>query len=356
MLGNKILEILGVVHSGSAGGWLSCSCLFASHRHSGGVDSKPSATFNPTGNGYKCYACGTSATSAQFLLRELRNLNEEKGISNDRVRAALAYALGNSTVHGNGLCDSDLPVAPHCHSDRPFKPFPKEVIAKMYPVLSKRSSGAYVFPEAIQYLISRKVPEQVIADFDMRWDHDRHRIVVPSFLKGKTLANLHGRLVNLNPEIVGLGTPPRYLEYGFKPTPKAPDHYNVSVWFRQSKLSQKAPLIVCEGMFDAARVYQSYRNVTAMLGVNASSAKQHFLHECKEIILIPDNDDSGEKSAMKLKQLFPHIKIIPVPYPFKDAGEMSAVDVREMLLPHVALDSPIWTKKDAETYKEGVEH
>lgn len=348
MCGAEILGLLGHRYTMSASGWLSCSCLFAKHHHKTGVDRTPSARLAPDGNGYKCFSCGVSYAQPNRMLWKLYNLNASKNINNEKVNTALSFVLNNKQP-------PYLPTASveqYSYAvDKSFIQFPKEYLAKFPSVLLRNSTGDYAFPEAIKFLASRKTPKQVIEDFDFRWDAEFKRVLVPSYLKGKILAGFEGRNILFNPNIQGENTEPKYWIYTHKPTKQSPAQSNIGiVWFRQSSLSQKKPLVIVEGMFDAARVYQHYRNVTAIGGASVSPTKLQYLKECKQIFMLPDNDPAGEESVAKLKKMLPYMIVIPIPLPAKDAGEMSSIDVRNLLQPHLKLSDPIWTQADKELY------
>ncbi len=348
MLGIEILELLGVSYKPLSSGWLHIPCLLAKHKHTYGVDRNPSARINPTGYGYLCEACGSKYHSPTVLLWDLFNLNNALSISNDRVNQALS------------LCECAEPAEHPLHSmntetehkvSRPvFRAFPKAYLAKYPPVLSRGASGSYRFFDAFQFLAGRSIPKQVIEDFDMRWDDKHKRVLIPTYSKGRTLAGFEGRFIYYNPAIIGENTPPKYYVYTHAEGRFSPRYSNNGlVWFRQSHLRPSRPLVVVEGMFDAARIYQHYRNVTCMSGshVSPDSEKFNYLRGCKQVILIPDNDLAGQHAAEKLKMMLHRMQVIQLPDAYKDAGAMPALEVRTLLSPHLKLDPPIWTKAEA---------
>ena len=236
---------------------------------------------------------------------------------------------------------------PECLKAQPFVQFPKEYLAKFPSVLLKASSGGYAFYDAIKFLANRRVPLQVIQDLDLRWDAKFKRVVFPTYLKGKVCAGLEGRFINFNPEIIGEDTATKYWVYTHSlKKGDTPRSNSSTVWFRQSQLRASKPLVLAEGAFDAARVYQHYRNVTAMSGAFVGTPKLEYLKQFRKIILLPDNDESGAQSAIKLKKLLPSIRIVNIPENFKDAGEMPSAGVRALLAPHLKLDDPLLTKNE----------
>lgn len=345
------LNILGVPFNDKENGWFELQCLFA-HKHNGGTDHHPSASIKYSaddGAGYNCWACQSTYKDLKFALWALIH-DSGKGIPHNLVIEAL-QASGDAKISLPKLAPKVSSaigaeiVASNC------TPFPKAYLERFPSVLTKRNSGDYAFPEALEFLISRQTPLQVIRDFDFRWDMKYKRVLVPTYLKGKTLAGVDGRFIHHNPGIQGENTSPKYWVYLHKESKHATPYSNTDcVWFRQSTLSQKKPLVLVEGMFDAARVYQHYRNVTCIGGASVPAAKLPYLKGCKEVIFIPDNDLAGREAAKRLRHDLPTLKVIQLPSPSKDVGAMTAFEVRRLLAPHLKLAEPLWTKKDADLY------
>ncbi len=350
MLGASILNTLGIPFNQASDGWLECSCLYARHKHQGGTDLMPSAKLNSTGAGYRCFACSTTAKDAGQMLRNLRNLNERVGWDNTKIKQALKLLKqqpeNDSPVDGQNVRVLEPPVG----MVKPFKKFPSEYL-ELYPsVLRKNSADKFIYPDSISFLAKRQTPLQVIADFDFRWDAKHTRILVPTYQRAIILSGLIGRNIKY---IKGISDSdhPKYFDYShFTAKDKIKVNNSSLVWFRQSTLNKKKPLILVEGMFDAARVYQHYRNVTAVTCVCISSPKLNYLSDFKSVYLIPDNDKAGTDAASNFQKLIPTLKIIKIPSTYKDISDMTAFEVRELLAPHFKLDAPIWTKKDAELY------
>lgn len=346
VIAKAILSILSVGYSKCSDGWYSLPCLFGKHNHSNGADIHPSAKMSPDGNGYRCFACSASYRTAEIMLWDLFKMNTNAGVSNERVNAALAYCSGNKAPP-HLASESGGSVS---NKEQGILPFPKEYLARFPSVLLKSpSTGTYAFRDAIDFLANRRTPLQVIQDFDLRWDAAYKRIVFPTFLKGKVCAGLEGRFINFNADIVGMDTATKYWVYTHSPKKgDAPRSNSGIVWFRQSKLRLSKPVVLAEGVFDAARIYQHYRNVTAISGAFISPAKLAYLKQFKQVILLPDNDATGERSALTLKELYPAVQIVRVPTRYKDAGEMPSAEMRSLLEEHLRLDAPLLTKKESE--------
>lgn len=98
-------------------------------------------------------------------------------------------------------------------------------------------------------------------------------------------------------------------------------------------------IILVEGQGDTIRLYESgIKNVVGMFG-SALSDSQEFLIQrtgVSNIILVPDNDDAGEKCKVdiysRFKNLF-NVKIVK--YPHKDVGEMAVYEVNDIIKPQI---------------------
>ena len=330
-IGVGILKVLGVPYQDSGDGWLSIPCLFAKHTHSGGVDSKPSARFNPTGTGYKCFACNESYGKPSTILYSLLTMNAEAGINSNKVLAALEY-LKTNKLPDDDKVEKQAPKEPAA-----FMKFPKKEFLDKFP-------RALKCRESLAYLVTRKLPRQAIEDFDIRFDPESRRVLFPYFLSPSNCAGAEGRLSFDPPkDFKAQNQAPRYISYRWN------DKTNKSrVWFRQSELRLRKPVIVVEGCFDAIRVYCHYRNVTAMLGSFPSKTKLEYLSKFKHIFWMADNDMAGDDSKEHIAKIFPPTKItfIDVPSGYKDAADMPSAEVRGLLSQFLAPDAAILTQKE----------
>ena len=330
-IGLEILKILGVPFSDHGDGWLTIPCLFAKHTHGGGVDNAPSARFNPEGVGYKCYTCHESHGKPTTLLYCLFSQNAEAGYNNVKVAAAIKFLGTQELPDLEDTAEQPIPPAPPA-----FVRYPKSFLDPFPSALKHH--------ESLTYLISRSVPKQAIVDFDIRFDQNARRVVFPYFLDKTKCAGAEGRLAfERHPDFRAQNQAPRYTSYRWNgKTNKG------RVWFRQSELKLRKPLIVVEGPFDAIKCYCHYRNVTAMLGSFPSKAKIAFLAKFTHVFWIADNDQAGQTAKGKILQELPPTKIsfIDIPKKYGDVGEMPSAEVRMLLLPYLDLDPPILTKKE----------
>ena len=266
------------------------SCLLAKHKHKSGKDSTASCGVSISSGGKSvihCFGCGTSGEITGVLF-ELLMLNRQQEIPSPHIVKALEYMdledmfvfdpdehWGISSV--NGDIEGGLGMV--------FTPFPDTWLNSF--------SSATKSSVAMAYLKSRNVPDRVIEDFDLRFDHAKQAVGFPYYnaYKGK-LAGMRGRIVDLM-------SAKKHHDYSYD------GKNNTSVtWFRESKLTGEKPVVVVEGQFDCARVYQAYRNVTAILTAYPSELKMDFLLKFPEIIWFSDNDAAGLGSAKKAEDYF----------------------------------------------------
>lgn len=355
-----MLDILGITTHTDSGDWINTPCLFKEHNHKNSVSTKSKARINSTGEGYRCFSCGfTWKGDADSLLLKLRNMNTDEGLDNTKVKAALDYVRTNKVPVGITLDNSlnstqfkvgtshqnnpegDTPSLSTSTSSMVF--FPKSYLNKMPSVVSKSSSGKYIHQEAVDYLSSRRVPMQVVLDFDIRYDYEYKRIVFPNYNNNKVLLGLKGRYIYYNPAISNID---KYKVYRHSPNYTDPKSNSSLLFFRHYQLDKKKPLILVEGEFDVARIYQSYRNVTCIEGVHIPPKKLEFLKKFKTLIYIPDNDKDGLGNVSKLIAILPNIKVLNLPSVYKDASATPAKEIRELLSPHLQLDPQLWTKAE----------
>jgi DNA primase len=117
------------------------------------------------------------------------------------------------------------------------------------------------------------------------------------------------------------------------------------VWYRESKLDATRPVIVVEGQFDCGRIYQQYRNVTALLTASANAKKMEKLLYFPEILWMSDNDKAGQDSRAKARDFYTSkgvsFRDIFVPEDYKDPDLIPANLLKYILKEFVTLDELI---------------
>ena len=334
---DKVVKLLTILKAGGIypmDEWVKCSCLFAKHTHASGKDNNPSSgvSFNTSVNMYNCYSCGTAMPISDALF-ELMRLNRQAGIVNPNIITAMTFL-------------DDLDSEDYMHEDSTFEEDDKKKDFHDFGDGWLNSfSSVLSFPKAIAYLQSRKggpVPDQVIKDFDLRYDQPKQMIGFPyREWKLNRVAGMRGRSIDITINTTDELKGKRHHDYLYD------KHNNTSlVWYRANKLDPSKPLVVVEGEFDAARVYQLYRNVTALLTANASNAKMLQLCQFTEgIYWFSDSDAPGIKSRVRAREFFKENGVdfedLLAPEPFKDPGEMPIKFLKYVLKEHLTLDEII---------------
>ena len=255
-----------------------------------------------TGN---CLACGMSGEVTRMLL-ELHALNKKSGIPSPHIATALEY-MDEEDIF---VYDEDE-YSDHDAKDKKytFYEFPKHWLAGF--------AKATISPEAMAYLKGRNVPDKVIEDLDLRFDYARKGVGFPYYHQDGRLAGMRARLIDSTSD-------KKHHDYLYN----SENNTHVT-WFRESTLDTTKPIVVVEGQFDCARVYQAYRNVTAILMAYPTEAKLEKLMQFPSIIWFSDNDKAGIKSA---KDAFDYyyskhgIKIDVVQYQEGDLKDPDSLD------------------------------
>lgn len=254
--------------------WVMFSCLFAHHNHASGKDSTASAGIHITAGGasiYNCLACKVSGEITRILL-ELYALNKKSDIPSPHIATALEYMDEEDIfVYDPDEYTEDEKV-------KGFVEFP-DFWLKGFP-------SALACPEAMAYLKGRNVPDKVILDFDLRFDHARRAVGFPYY------DEMHKKLAGMRARMIDPSSEKKHHDYLYNSV-----NNTHTTWFRESKLDVEKPVVVVEGQFDCARVYQAYRNVTAILTAFPTKRKLEHLLQFDRIVWFSDNDTAGLKSS-----------------------------------------------------------
>lgn len=238
------LEHLGSVVGKTSRGYVHASCPLAKYRHEGGVDKNPSfGVVYSSGEAQKteghahCFSCQYSGD-----IREI---------------ASMLYAYGDLEVADleavMGLLDKivtgHLPLSLSAHTAD--DPFPDDDWLGSFPIVAAQHTPA------VEYLNARGINSRLVKQFGIRFDGARYRVCFPLYDRAQRFRGLIGRTLIPDPE--GL----RYFYYPYKGN--APRGFT---WFNENNLDFSKPVVVVEGVFDALKVWQTYKNVTAALSIS----------------------------------------------------------------------------------------
>ena len=182
------------------------------------------------------------------------------------------------------------------------------------------------------YAIHRGLKNETIKKLELVWDHETNRLVFPWYVPvddEETLVGATGRALDNNPA---------------KTLPLWGTKKGDYLYLPARKLSNREPLILVEGEFDAARVYDAgFKNVGALSFGRLSRKQKSFVLNFRfpEIVLFFDDDLTGAMlSTLVENMLSPHFQIAKVSYDkvasrYKnsklDPASLSRSDIRVLL-------------------------
>jgi 5S rRNA maturation endonuclease (ribonuclease M5) len=149
----------------------------------------------------------------------------------------------------------------------------------------------------IDYLVnSRKLTIETLKDWGIGWAEEARRIIVPQYDTDKRLVNIGGRYLKAPHEY---WSPNKWFHTkGFR---------REAFLFGEDRLTQQdglATIYLVEGMFDA--IYLSMKgipNVMAILGTELAHIQAAKLNKwARNVIIVPDGDMAGQKSAKKIEK------------------------------------------------------
>lgn len=304
------LEQLGSVIGDTKRGWVHASCPLAKYRHEKGVDNNPSfgVVYNSAeahkleGHAH-CFSCGYSG--------DIRDI------------AATLYSYGDITPKDLGLISElmeevstgklPLSLSSHALDD----PFPDLEWLGSFPRVAKQHVPA------VEYLTERGITAEVSEHFDIRFDPMRYRVVFPLYDRAQRFRGTIGRTLIPNPE------GPRYFYYPYKGN--APRGFT---WFNENALDLSKPVVVVEGIFDALKVWQTYRNVTAALSIAFRSPGLGWHTDVKRWVSMFDVGKGGQLAKGRLYDLaVPGSRVwhLPPPPGRDDPGDSTPEEIKAQL-------------------------
>lgn len=173
------------------------------------------------------------------------------------------------------------------------------------------------------YLDKRDISFPIRKIFDFRYDMYNHRIGVPIYNFNYKLCGFIGR---------SLISEPRYYFYKFN------GQDNPQVWLGEHFIDLNKPVILCEGLFDACKIYEVNPNVLALLGTQPTEEKLKRIKRAQYIITLFDNDHAGDNIRKKLTYVFKKkIHHISLPEGVKDPGELNKEQLERLFKKQVLL-------------------
>ncbi len=326
-------------------GWVVAQCPLGPWRHKHGVDKHPSFGVKlEQGQGpapVHCFSCGFSGDQYDLLLA----LREH--VKQDAATAAAFYAPGEQEAWHARIAQAVQTFA--LNPNGVFVPGdPTAVTAEIW------GSADFVFPESFleaferayftdeagtehlhPYLVGRDVPYRVAEALDLRYDGYRERLCFPVRDPEGQLRGMQGRAID--------GSEPRYLHYRYQ------GEMNRAFWLGENHVDWQRPIVVVEGPFDYARVFELTPQVVCSMGAITSNTGQHKVKLDRlrlarpTLVTLFDDDAAGEKARDTFASVFGRHVLHLLPYGASDPGSMHKGVLKAMLaeLPFGLVQMPV---------------
>lgn len=314
-MGNEEAIIAALEHLGSkvgktSRGYVHASCPLAKYRHEGGVDKNPSfgVVYNsgeahkPEGQAH-CFSCQYSGSLSEIASL----LFAYKELTPDDLEAVMTLVAKIKTGH--------LPLSLSAHSVD--DPFPDEDWLNSFPTITRHHTPA------LEYLNKRGISLSLAQDFDVRFDGARYRVCFPLRDRAQRFRGLIGRTLIPNPE------GPRYFYYPYKSN--APRGFT---WFNENNLDLSKPVVVVEGVFDALKVWQTYKNVTAALSISFRTPGLAWHMGVNRWVSMFDVGKGGQLARGRLQDMAPsgaRVWHLPPPPGRDDPGDSTPEEIKTQL-------------------------
>jgi DNA primase len=182
-------------------------------------------------------------------------------------------------------------------------------------LIKRLNNQAIESPRATRYFEGRRITRESIDKFSLGYSENQDMIAIPmndptgSFFVGFVARSVEGK--------------------DFKNTPGLPKS---KILFNLHRAKLSSTVYVVESSFDAIRLDQCGVPAVATLGANVSKKQINLLTKYfNHVIVIPDNDDAGKSMAANIeKSIGKRAITIGLPEGFKDIGDMSDSDIKEL--------------------------
>ena len=272
----SIENILGKSHKRSRDNY-AFHCPFCNHR-------KPKleinmATNEEGQNPWECWVCQTRGRSIRSLLKQLKT-------SREQAQDILKYLPKGSQIEYKQLSIVELP--------------------KEYQPLYTASSTSVIANLVKKYLYERGLTDNDFIKYSIGYCTSGEfggRVIIPSYSESNQLNFFIARTYDGN-----------YYKYKNPETSK-------DIVFFENFINWKAPIILCEGVFDAIAIR---RNVIPLLGKSVSTSlyKKIITSEVQDIYVALDTDARDKAIQIAEQFLNQGKRVFLINLPDKDPSEM----------------------------------
>jgi DNA primase len=185
---------------------------------------------------------------------------------------------------------------------------------------------SYLPPVALDYLASREITENSVAAWELGWDSDEKRIVIPAKDNRRITRFLVKRSV----------FPHQHPKYLYAPEGVSKNSLLFGGCFCDPGLIRSHGLILVEGSLDAIRLYQhGHRNVVATLGTGISEIQRRIVSRLRprRIYTFFDRDAAGVHGIEIVQRRLGRYPIFVVRYPAgrNDPAELTRREVERAI-------------------------
>jgi len=253
----------------------------------------PAAEVSKNHGTFFCFSCHESKTLVELIMHTTKKTYFES------VRFIESFKNEDNIVD---IVDNLLDQEPE------YKPFDELLIRRLH-------SQALDSPRAMRYFEGRRISESSVKKHLLGYSDNQDMVIIP----------MH------SPDgLVTLGFVARSVEgKEFKNTPGLPKS---KILFNLHRAKKFDTVYVVESSFDAIRLDQNNVPAVATLGSNVSRKQIDILKKYfNNIIVIGDNDDAGRSMQENiLDKVGKRATLISIPKRFKDVGDMTDADIREL--------------------------
>lgn len=321
----QLLKLLGSNAIGSRTGWVLATCPMR-WNHGSELSAAFAVSTDPKKKSRcKCLSCGYSGDLTDLLLDIRFGLRKNKEFEGHFQLAAAAPMVA-AEFEEMELTSSDIPDF-EAKTKQVQTVFPSQWLASFNPIGK--------FPHAVKYCTDRGVLKSTLLDLDVRYDPMQERVGFP-------FRNFKGEIMGMQGRYIGSGPTKddkhdegtlRYFQYGYKGS------RNMHCWMGENTINLDEPVVLCEGPFDYARIYQHYENVLASFTSGLSMTKIKRVSDADSIITFYDHGKGGDAARASIKKYLPGYPIVDLIPTAKegDAGAMTPERIEALLKEHVAI-------------------
>lgn len=266
--------------------------------HMSGSKNRRGFRINKRGS-WICYTCGARGDIIALLMQ----------VNHLSFKQAKDLA-GDESSHTRMLDVSLLPPIPS-YEER-FSPPPYTYL---------RDASIAVFTEVLPvYLLQRGFSASVLRKYEIGYDEQRHKIVIP-------VRDVNKRIVGLTYRIDYDRDKEQPSKYWHDNLDKAAHLYGLHMWVGV----RRRVMCVTEGQLDTCRLHQLGLASVGIMGSDISSKQVALLvkyAKVDRIVLAFDNDDPGRAATRRAIKAFSGTRFINnlgvLSYPGKDPGDLQA--------------------------------